>query len=261
MIVADKKEYLRVKIKQKISLNSCYFLLETDNLHTPPFPGQFYLLKPEREQSKILHIPISIFDLTANSLRFLIKIVGPGTKALGELNSGDMLKILGPLGNIFQIAENKKVLLVSGGIGYAPLYLLKKELLAAGNQLVCLHGGKTSEDTFEADLTCTEDGSVGVKGLVTAELLRLLEENTGSIEKKFDMIYCCGPVRMMKAVHQLASRFSIPVQVSLEEYMACGMGVCLGCAVKVRTEIGLEEYKTVCKDGPVFQADKVVWDE
>jgi|SRR5690554_4487106 dihydroorotate dehydrogenase electron transfer subunit len=256
-----KKEYSNVQVKQKIRLNKCYFLLETENHQTSPSAGQFYLLRPEREQNSILHIPVSIFDRTENELRFLIKIVGVGTEALGELITGDRLKILGPLGNGFKITEGKKTLLVSGGIGYAPLYLLKKELMYAGNQVVCLHGGRTTEDTFEADLTCTEDGSSGLKGMVTEYLLKFLEENAKSREQQFDMIYCCGPEKMMQAVYLLASRFDIPVQVSLEEYMACGMGVCLGCAVKVRTDEEKKEYKTVCNDGPVFPANKVVWDE
>lgn len=264
------KEYREILINTKIVLNDCYFILETAETYILPQPGQFYLLKPLEESSFILHIPVSIYNLNNSQLQFMIKIIGPGTKRLSEMSKGDRIKLLGPLGNGFPLVEDKKVLLISGGIGYAPLFLLKEELIKQNNLVTWLHGGKAASDILPADLTCTESGEIGEKGLVTDLLAKLLEtgkyseDNSDAPEvsqKPFDLIYCCGPQGMMREVSRIVSGYDIPLYVSLEEYMACGMGVCLGCVVKVKDNSDNGKYKTACQDGPVFSAAEVLWDE
>ena len=264
------KEYREVRISSNIVLNDCYFILEIAETTLLPQPGQFYLLKPIGESSSILHIPVSIYNVKDSRLQFMVKIIGPGTRRLSELVKGDRLKLLGPLGNGFPLVEKQKILLISGGIGYAPLYLLKEELLRKENLVTWLHGGKIGSDIFPADLACTESGEIGLKGLVTDLLYKALETGHSSEDtadyldgkrQSFDHIYCCGPKGMMREVSRIVSRYEIPLSVSLEEYMACGMGVCLGCVVKIQGKSADIEYKTVCKDGPVFSAAEVLWDE
>lgn len=251
-----KAEYLELSINNKILLNDSYYLLETEKTDVIPLPGQFYLLKPVEGFPSLLHIPVSIYDIDGSKLRFMIKIVGKGTESLSRLKVKERIKALGPLGKGFTFPVNTNTLLISGGIGYAPLYLLKKQLLLNSSRVNWLHGGRSSEDVFPADVIYTEDGSRGERGLVTKDLKKLLADS----DSLYDSIYCCGPKRMMKEVYNIAHSKKIPLQVSLEEYMACGMGICLGCAVKV-TNNGEEEYQTVCHDGPVFAGEKVVWDE
>ncbi|MBW6516461.1 MAG: dihydroorotate dehydrogenase electron transfer subunit [Candidatus Cloacimonetes bacterium] len=264
------KEYREVSIKKKEFLNDCYFILETEAVDIFPQPGQFYLLKPKKNFASILHIPVSIYDIVDSKLQFLIKVVGEGTKSLSALTEGDKLNILGPLGNGFSLVDNKKVLLISGGIGYAPLYLLKQQLSSLNNEIVWLHGGKSASDILPADLICTEDGKAGTQGLVTDELIKLLTKSESddvlisTIDKAntfFDMIYCCGPEAMMREVTRILLPYNISLEVSLEEYMACGLGACLGCVVKTRSQNNQEEYLTVCKDGPIFQGNEVIWNE
>ena len=246
-------EYTRTKVRRVISLNKQYFILETEVTNIVPKPGQFYLLKSD-DCERGLHIPVSIYDSTPDYLQFMVKVVGKGTEALSDLKVNEKIKILGPLGTAFPLQENKKVVLISGGIGYAPLYYLKKKLISCGNKVTWLHGGKSKDDVFAADYVYTEDGSVGTKGLVTSELLDFV--NREAIE----VAYCCGPKAMMKSVAKLLGAHQLELYVSLEEYMACGLGACMGCAVSIKTGSGVE-YKTVCNDGAVFDAKEVIWDE
>lgn len=258
MSKATPKEYCEVLVKKVTVLNECYFILESEEVGIIPAAGQFYLLKSGKDTDTLLHIPLSINDIDNSRLLFMIKKIGAGTNSLAKLKENDSIKMLGPLGSGFKMTTGKKVLLVSGGIGYAPLSLLKNHLLAANNSVLWLHGGRTSDDIFPADIIYTEDGSAGKKGLVTEGLYQLLYKNDSPLNT-YDMIFCCGPRAMMYKAWQIAGTKNIPVQVSLEEYMACGLGACLGCAVKIKSG-EKTEYKTVCKDGPVFNADEVVWE-
>ena len=266
------KDYSEISITGLEFLNECYFILQTEPVSILPLPGQFYLLKPLKNFPSLLHIPVSIYNIEDNKLQFLIKKIGSGTESLAALSPGQKIRLLGPLGNQFQLVENKKVLLVSGGIGYAPLYLLKQHLLLHNNTVTWLHGGKSAQDILPTHLICTEDGSLGDKGLVTEKLIKILAQQGTLINENsdyplqkglnsYDLIYCCGPKAMMIEIWKITSPLNIALQVSLEEYMACGLGSCYGCAVKIRNEQGIEEYKRVCYDGPVFNANEVIWDE
>jgi dihydroorotate dehydrogenase electron transfer subunit len=229
-------------------LNSKYFvlLIKSAELASNCAPGMFCELKAANQRHRLFK-PISVYAVENATISFLIKIVGEGTQALSELTSSALIQVLGPLGTGFPLVENKNVLLVSGGVGYPPLAYLKSTL-SASNKLTFLHGGASAEDVFPCDRAYTLDGCSGFKGLVTQDIPELLKQ------AKPDVVYSCGPLPMLKAVHDMVH----PIKhfASLEAYMACGVGVCHGCAVPVG-----ETYQRVCKEGPVFDAASVRWEE
>ena len=196
------------------------------------------------------------YDRDGNIIRFLIRRVGPGTEKLSELKSSDTLNVILPLGNgfVFRNQSVQRPLLVGGGVGIAPLLFLGREMKACGIEPTFLFGGREKCNLLRMGeysnlgrvFATTEDGSFGQKGFVTDH--SLLEE------EQFDYIFSCGPTPMMKAVAGFASEHGIGCQVSLEHRMACGIGACLCC---------VEETKSgnvcVCKDGPVFTTDKLLW--
>ncbi len=229
-----------------------YFVLtisETD-LAQKSVAGQFYNLGYSSGEIPRLKKPISIYDINGDEISFMIKRIGKGTSELSKLRPGDEIKILGPLGNGFPLLKDKKVLLISGGVGYPPMVHLKKELKDC--VAIHLHGGRTKTDIFPCDIAYTEDGSFGKKGFVTKDLDFIIREN------EIDLIYTCGPDVMMKAVGKIAKDNGIECYLSLEEYMACGIGACYGCAVRIKAD-NSDGFvnKRVCKDGPVFEINEL----
>lgn len=235
-------------------------------------PGQFVMLKASAGHDPLLRRPFGIYNvigakpgfaLKGRGIEVLYRVVGRGTGILSMRKPGECVDVLGPLGNGFpSISEkNKKIIFVAGGMGIAPLNLLAKTLdITKG---VFLFGAR---DRAQSALTkglkgfkckvkvSTEDGSAGKEGLVTG----LLEEEVS----KDSVIYACGPAGMLKAVAKIALDAGAKCHVSLERAMACGMGACLGCAVKSAGE-HIEEnktYKMVCSDGPVFESLDIDWD-
>ena len=236
--------------------NNRYFFLgingDIETLNAKP--GQFFQLKIPNSDSALLRLPISIHSIQNQNLEFMIKKIGYGTECLSKLKSGEIIDLIGPLGNGFELTSERKCLLVSGGIGYAPLFYLKQKLMGNKNEVTWLHGGRDKNEVFEADLIYTDDGSKGRKGFVTEGLKDILSRSD------FDMIYCCGPEIMMEKCVRISEKFKIDIQVSLEEYMACGIGACYGCVVPIKEGKKLK-YKRVCKDGPIFWGNQVVWNE
>lgn len=208
---------------------------------------------------KTLRRPISICGIEPKkgTLRFVFQIRGEGTKWLSQIKSGDSINILGPLGNGFpQVDTSRRVLLVGGGIGVPPLLQAAKPF---GKNAVLAAGFRNREaiilkEDFEAfgceTHIATDDGSYGHRGLVTDFMKGL----------SFDVVFACGPKPMLKAVSKIAAERNVPCYVSMEERMACGVGACLGCAVKLRGE-NRPYYGHVCKDGPVFDAKLIEWEE
>ena len=239
-------------------------------------PGQFLMVKVRDAIDPLLRRPFGIFDMATidsenpetgrqTCMEILYKGVGEGTRVLAALHHGDHLDILGPLGKGFDTSgRGGEKILVSGGVGLAPLYYLARRL--RGNSPVRLFaGGKNREDIlciteFERlgieTYVSTDDGTLGEQGMVTAVMERYLSDNP-SVET----IYACGPFPMLKAVSRIAERYGIPCQVSLEAYMACGVGACLGCVIKGRNHTEeIPDYRCVCKDGPVFDSLELFWD-
>ncbi len=209
-----------------------------------------------------LRRPISICqaDKLWGNLRLVFEVKGEGTRNLAALNVGDNVDIMGPLGNGFDLSGHcQHALLVGGGIGVPPLVEVATSL---GKRATAVIGFRDqSRVILEKDFrnqgcdvrVCTDDGSYGKKGFVTQEVRALLAQ--GGI----DIIYACGPMVMLKALAEIAKEFGIRCQVSLEERMGCGVGACLVCACKTRDKQGQENYSHVCKNGPVFEAEEVVF--
>lgn len=229
-----------------------------DNQLPTIYPGQFVEIKVDNSSSTFLRRPISVnfVDYETNELWLLIHIVGEGTAALSKLSVSDKLNCLFPLGNGFTMPEgsSKNILLVGGGVGTAPLLYYGKRLKEAGHRPTFLLGGRSSVDLLQLSdfekygnvLTTTEDGSLGVKGFVTHHPVWNSET--------FDFVATCGPKPMMVAVARMANDRNISCEASLENMMACGLGACL-CCVEKTTEGNL----CVCKEGPVFNIEKLGW--
>lgn len=216
-------------------------------------PGQFAHIAVPR---KTLRRPISICDADGENLRLVFQVKGEGTEIMSVQKTGTQVDIIAPLGNGFTVEKGKKYCFIGGGIGVPPmLYAAKKAenpLVITGfrsKELVILQ-----EDFINAgaDLVlATDDGSAGIHGFVTDVLKERINE--------VDQICACGPVPMLRAISAIAKENNKPCQVSLEERMGCGVGACLVCACKVRKADGEEEYLHVCKNGPVFNAEEVVF--
>ena len=216
----------------------------------PIVPGQFVEVRVDGCHEVMLRRPISIHDVDAeaNTLNLLIQTVGNGTRRLSELQVGDKLNLVYPLGHGFttDLPSGSHALLVGGGAGIAPLLHLSKVLKTKGIKCTILLGGRTAELIPVRDeflpygevLIATDDGSLGHHGIVTTHPAFL---------NAYDMIYTCGPTPMMKAVAHSAAERNIRCEVSLENMMACGVGACLCCVTD--TDQG---HRCVCKDGPVF---------
>ena len=214
-------------------------------------PGQFAEVLVTNSTTTYLRRPFSIYeaDYEKNELSLLIKKVGDGTKALSKLKVGETLNLVYPLGNSFSMPLGEKALLIGGGVGIAPMFLLAKLLSDKGYKPDVLIGGRTSNDIVEPEkykpfgevFITTDNGSMGEKGMVTQHTL--FTEKV----KAYAAIYACGPDPMMKAVARVAASLDIPCEISLENTMACGIGACLCCVVET-----VDGNKTTCIDGPVF---------
>ena len=247
-------------------------------------PGQFAMVRILDRSDVLLRRPMSIFDLqSANPqsarnhrppfgvLQLLYKVVGRGTGLMAELKPGDQAGLLAPLGHGFfeeeylpRLGKGDEVILVAGGIGIAALLLPAKHLAGAGVKQRLFFGARTKDDLVgtsefkplvRALLLATENGSVGYRGFVTRPLEEYLTKHTG---RRF-LIMACGPWPMLRATFDLAKRFRHHCLVSMENRMGCGLGVCLGCSIRVQGT-GHEAYQRVCTEGPVFWAEKIVWD-
>jgi dihydroorotate dehydrogenase electron transfer subunit len=233
-------------------------------------PGQFVNLKCKEGIDLILRRPISIayVDREKETFDIYFQLIGTGTRCLSKRMAGEEIDVIGPLGNPFEISDKyNNIAIVGGGIGIFPLYFLLKEKESRANGLKTAFLGFRDKDHIVLEeefrsvvdnyFLTTDDGSAGKKGVITDLLEEDLKEN------KYDIVYTCGPVPMIKKVAQLASINNIKCQVSMEERMGCGIGACLVCACKIKLNKGDQDwvYKRVCKDGPVFWSDQVVLEE
>lgn len=217
-------------------------------------PGQFVEILVDDAPGTMLRRPISICDVAGGRLWLLVKDAGASTHALCQAPEGKKYSVLLPLGRGFWTdKEVKKVLLVGGGVGTAPLLYWGKRLAEQGADVTFLIGARKAADLLLqeelrgiGDLNVTtEDGSVGIKGMVTAH---------PALSEDFDLVCCCGPLPMMKAVAAIARERKMDCQVSLENKMACGLGACLCCV-----EDTTSGNRCVCQDGPVFNINELKW--
>lgn len=236
--------------------------LQAQEIAMPAVPGQFVSLYCQ-DGDKLLPRPISLceIDREQGRLRLVYRVVGAGTEEFSRMAPGEEIRILGPLGNGFPVGnnakeKNKKVVLIGGGIGIPPLLQLSKELCGEVTAVL----GYRDSDTFlleefqkEADhvVTATEDGSLGTKGNVIDAI------RTEGVQG--DIVYSCGPLPMLRGVKEWGLQTGIPVWISMEERMACGIGACLGCVCQ-STDVdshSMVKNKRICKDGPVFLSTEV----
>ncbi len=261
---ANAGEY-QTKIVDKIELSQRYFLLRLARpAHMPvPVAGQFVQVGVPPKGRFFLRRPFSIFDCSADVMDLLIVEVGAGTQAVRSIEPGETISFYGPLGNGFPREPAKRIVGIGGGVGLAPLYFYRFRdpgADAAGFQLV--YGGRTREDLFldhinledDGVLLGTDDGSYGFHGNAV-ELAAQVLAREGA-----DAVYSCGPTPMLKAVDALASKHGLPHYVSLENRMSCGLGACRACVVPTRRG-GDSPYRTVCHDGPVFDAADLLWEQ
>lgn len=253
-----KKYVLDLRVTAVERLHERYVKLRlTQEAPLPPMlPGQFVEVRVDNSPSTFLRRPISInfVDRTTNELWLLVATVGDGTRHLAQLRCGDRLNCMLPLGNGFSISSAGAPLLVGGGVGVAPLLYLGAELKKSGVTPTFLLGARTAADLLMVDefrrygrvFVTTEDGSEGEKGFVTQHSLLVHEQ--------FDLVQSCGPTPMMKAVARYARQAGVPCEVSLENLMACGLGACLCCVEKTT-----EGHLCVCKEGPVFNINRLLW--
>jgi dihydroorotate dehydrogenase electron transfer subunit len=231
-------------------------------------PGQFVMIKAGVSAEPPLRRPFSILATSPERETFtlFIKLIGQGSKALASLPIGGFAQCLGPLGRPFSLPEaDSEALMVGGGYGVAPFSFLGQELLRRGGRAARLfYGGRRTADLpllarLRAQglevVAATEDGTTGVKGRVTLPLEAHLDAGSGPRR-----LYACGPEAMMHAVARIAAARRLAAEVSLDPWMGCGVGTCLGCVVKIqRADDPRWKYKCACTEGPVFDASCVVW--
>ena len=235
-------------IDNKQLTDSVYKMTLSGDVSAITAPGQFVNIKLD---GLYLRRPISVCDIGENSLTIIYKVVGKGTKQMSEMTCGT-LDILTGLGNGYDmtLAGDRPVLL-GGGVGVPPMYLLAKELIAQGKKVSVILGFNTGDEVFYenefkalgADVTVTTvDGSYGLKGFVTDALK----------DMEYTYFYTCGPEPMLKAVYKASATSG---QMSFEKRMGCGFGACMGCSCKTITG-----YKRICKEGPVMKKEEILWE-
>lgn len=239
-----------------------------------PLPGQFVLMHLKDRMDILLGRPFSIsgFQRYAHhvQIEILYRIAGQGTRLFARLKAGDDLDISGPLGHPFEVpGDIKNLILVSGGIGIAPMrYLLafiRTRKSERAPRVDFYMGAKTVDELTEMETirplcdefqVCTDDCSMGHPGLVTEPLEKALI----SYPLKDSLVCACGPLGMIRRLSEILAQHPLACQVSLEERMACGLGACLGCAVAIRGQNGEKQYQRVCQEGPVFNLRDLLWE-
>jgi dihydroorotate dehydrogenase electron transfer subunit len=231
-------------------------------------PGQFAHVRVSPMKDALLRRPFSIFQVTGDTFSILYKTVGKGTDALARMGSGEELSVIAPLGHGFTVPKrgSEIPLLVAGGYGMAAMYLLAQRSPQKGIVFV---GGRRRVDIlcekefralgWDVHVT-TEDGSQGEKGLVTQPIIAELRRKAPAAKRMMPhrKVFACGPTGMLKAVGKIAEEFKVPAELSMDEHMCCGVGVCLTCVIPVKTDDGWE-YQRTCTEGPVFDSRQIVW--
>ncbi len=260
------KQLVEARVLEHRDYAAGYRLLvfEAPGIAATVSPGQFVHVRVPGLEASVLRRPFSVFRAGESSVSILYKVVGHGTRVLTHVPEGSAVSLIGPLGTGFPPCPAGAVpVLVAGGYGVAPLYLLATRSESKGSLFV---GGRTATDIlcrteFEElgwDVhVATEDGSLGTEGMVTDALNAWLESTSGD---RLLHICACGPDGMLRAVGEKAVASGIQAWLSLDKHMGCGVGACLACVQKVRGQDGQVAWTRVCKEGPVFDAREVVWE-
>ena len=237
-------------ITENVPVTSCVYRMRLEGADLEAQnPGGFVNI---RLDGLFLRRPISVYDSEPGSLTILYKVVGKGTEQMAAMKPGETLDVLTGLGNGYDLSKSgEKPVLLGGGVGVPPLYLLAKKLIAEGKKPQAVLGFNTAAEVFgEAEfkaLGCgvtvaTADGSYGVKGFVT-----------DALPEEYSYFYTCGPEPMLRAVYRAVKTSG---QFSFEERMGCGFGACMGCSCKTITG-----YKRICREGPVLEKEEIIWEK
>jgi dihydroorotate dehydrogenase electron transfer subunit len=273
--MTKKRSKAKILSNRKIKDRYYKMALACRGLAQKVLPGQFFMIKVRESPGILLRRPLSAHRVSRGALEFFYEAVGKGTQMLSVRKPQESIDLLGPLGNGFDCrlatSVDRKLILVAGGMGVAPLVFLaekltqlkaksrKKQVGGRTGKILVLLGARTKEQLLcEKEFKkigcdvkiATDDGSAGFQGRVT----ELLEESLSTSSYRLSAIYACGPQPMLKEVCRISSEKGIPAQVSLEAHMACGIGACLGCVVSTK-----DGYLRVCKEGPVFDAQRLTY--
>ena len=240
-----------LEIIQNIPLTSNVFkMVLSGDVSAITAPGQFVNIKLD---GLYLRRPISVCDLGEGTLTIVYKAVGKGTEQMSCMKTGEKLDVLTGLGNGYDLSvSGEKPVLLGGGVGVPPMYLLAKELISQGKTVSVILGFNTKEEIFFEEefkalgadvIVTTADGSYGIKGFVTDALK----------EMEYTYFYTCGPEPMLKAVYKASATSG---QMSFEKRMGCGFGACMGCSCKTITG-----HKRICKEGPVLKKEEILWED
>lgn len=270
-------------VADNVEVTRDYYLLTLsplDNIRRPD-PGNFFMLSIGDGYDPLLKRPFSVHRSTDNNFQILYRVVGKGTGILRNKKPGDVIEVIGPLGNAFPVRTSmKNIILVAGGLGIAPIFALAERLRSPvyhlqkrggatgrkkkgpGNRKTLLfYGSKTKDELLCLNelpaiginpIISTDDGSYGYKGDAVSTLKKHLTRHGSRISDH--VVFTCGPELMLKALAQMLKTMKLKGYAALEQNMACGLGTCLGCTVL--TKAG---YKRVCKEGPVFPIGDIVW--
>lgn len=243
--MAGRIEVREARILSNIRVKDRVFRLKVEGEYSA-MPAQFFMLRAWG-QDPLLSRPLSVFDIDERGVSFLYAVRGRGTELLSRRSPGDAIVLTGPLGNGWERRAGR-VALIGGGIGIAPLYYTAKVFRDTDVYLGFANAPYLADEFRRVSSRvriASESGAGGAKGLVTG-----IFDPSG-----YAACYACGPRPMLATLDQICRRAGVPLFVSLEERMACGVGACLGCAVKT-----IHGYARVCRDGPVFRSSEVVWD-
>jgi len=252
-------EKVKIVSNNKIAENIWEMVFKSENIADDYLgAGQFVSILVNDSWEHPIRRPMSIANVKDENISIIYKVFGSVTRSLTQLTSDDCIDVLGPIGNTFTVDYDKYTpILIGGGIGLSPILNLSKCLEQKGINATTIIGAKSSDEHFLRHnpnnniFLSTDDGSFGIRGTVIDTLNIVLE---GIVNPK---IYACGPEVMLTVLQKILSKINIPAQFSVESYMACGVGICQGCAISKSQNEG---YHLVCKDGPVFEANEVNFD-
>lgn len=252
----------KASVKENKQLAKNHYLITLHPLEKieKPKPGQFFMLSVDSRLDPLLKRPLSIHRCIGGDFQLLYRVVGKGTSLLSQKRPGDTLEIIGPAGNGFPIVKTQnKIILVSGGLGIAPIFAFAETI--AKTKPILFYGVRTKKEVLCLPqlksiginpIISTDDGTLGQKGVITNVLRKYLTHHSLLITHY--SLYACGPKSMLRSLSILAKKYKLKGYIALEENMACGLGTCLGCVINTN-----DGYKRVCKEGPVFPIEEVIW--
>jgi dihydroorotate dehydrogenase electron transfer subunit len=252
----------RVQEQKPLSVGYFHLTLIPNAIIPPSYPGQFFMLGFPGRLDPLLKRPFGAFKRNEGTIEFFYQVRGKMTALMGELKEGEELEVFGPLGNFYPKPKSRTALIIAGGSGIASVYPLIESLKG---KAIIIYGGKCKNDLPLANeitekklakelILTTEDGSLGKEGTVLHALKGRL---AASKDPRSYTLYACGPPLMMKRISELVrGEYPLEGYFSMEAHMACGTGVCLGCAVKTKTG-----YKRACQEGPIFNIREVAFEE